>query len=560
MNAPMPGNVVDHEAAQRALFWARENDSREAKHPPRDTAEIQTLRAAFRASVKEWDKTANGGKGAWRNPVARRVEEARSFTEPNPTGLDRTEVNGRIVNLPDFEDSVDFAIEHAPSVVEAEEIQRAAADLFEDRTGEVIAEDLYVTLRDRNAELLRNSHSIAAKLQSVGVDGYTGGEFGMWLFDLVRFAHDPNYGRHAIEQAKFRRCNFIPVIAQQKRRFVVKLLEFWLEKHRHARFWTFTSGERCTVADLRERIQYLNRKISRLNAEQFMRDAGVAIVFRATETGSLVDDEGKEQKNAEGQWLYHPHSHCLVEMTKGRISRHRWSALMCKVWDFMDNNWDDGGQIDSVRECAKYPMKPTDVARLSPDETKQLFTALQGLHLVQPLGSVKALKVEIKEAGQTLLLQRSEEGLKLIRTTNPNRHLKRPEKSEEDKQVEKILSWDDSEHEGAPKTIATLAPGPFFDRVMRPAVLVCAKTFNINYMQDICKQPYNAALIEKAMPSYLAGLQLLKSEAAAAAIRVHTYPVTVRNGSAENPDQKEFSAMMAGQLSPPGPQPDEIPT
>jgi len=400
---------------------------------------------------------------------------------------------------------------------------------------------------------------VAKKLQSVGVDGYTGGESGMWLSDLVGFAHDPNYGRHAIEQAKFRRCNFIPVIAQQKRRFVVKLLEYWLKKHGHARFWTFTSGERCTVADLRERIQDLNRKISRLNAESFMKDAGATIIFRATETGSLVDDEGKEQKNAEGQWLYHPHSHCMVQMTKGRISRPRWSALMRKVWNFMDRNWDEGGQIDSVRECAKYPMKPTDVARLSADETKQLFTALHRLHLVQPLGSVKAFKEELLKAGQTLAYKRTEDGTRLIRTTNPNRRLRQPAKSDEDKQVEKILSWDDSKHEGAPKTIATLAAAPFFDRLMRPAVLVCAKAFGIKDMQDICRQPHNAALIERAMPGYLAGLQLLKSEAAAAAIRVHTYPVTVRNGPAENPNQKEFSAMVAGQLCPTVPQPDKIP-
>lgn len=570
----MMTDQANDEVTRRTVFLAKENDARTARSDEqllKENEQLAAVRAAFTAAEKKWERNANGGKGKWKDNATRQPIPPQFVSQTEKqTGLDRSLENGRVVNLPDFEDSVSLVLEESAGVVEAEAVATAACDVFDDRTGELLSEVVWQKLQQRNTELLRQSREIAQKLQSVGVDGYCSGPFGMWLFDPVKFYTDPNYGRHAIEQTRFRRCNFIPVIAQQKRRFIVKLLEYWLERHPHARFWTFTSGVRCTVENLRERVQELNRKISRLNAEAFMKEAGASIVFRATETGSLVDENQKENKNNEGKWLYHPHSHCIVELTKGRLSRRKWTELMQNVWAFMDNNWDDGGQISTVRECAKYPMKPTDVTRLSPDETKELMTALHRLHLVQPLGSVKALKESIIEGGQTLTYKRTENGPKLVRVTNWNRHMKKPEREkaevafattsvcldgeeiDSDGCLEDVMGSDGgatTDRDSGPKAIATLAPGPYFDRVMRPAVLVCAKKFGPAEMREICNLPHVRALVDAALLGYQAGQQLLRSESESP-IRVHTYPVTVRAVSDRLDEQRELSGVVAMPLGP----------
>lgn len=481
-------------------------------------------------------------------------------------GLDLTmDELGRVVPLPDFDDSPDILMSEAPLVREAEETMRAA-DFFDERTGEVIPAETFLLMRKRNQDMLRLSHSTAGKLNRCGIGGYQTGEFGMWMFDPVRYTLDPHFGRHAIEQAKFRRCNFIPMIAQQKRRFIVKLLEYWLLRHPKARFWTFTSGERCTAADLRDRIQELNRRISKLNAEPWMKEAGVEIVFRSTETGSLVDEDGKERKNEKGEWLYHPHSHCMVQLKKGRIERRAWSALMSKVHDYMGAVWSEDGKIQDVRECAKYPMKPTDIERLNDAETAELFHALHGLHLVQPLGSVKEMKEAILAAGDTLVWRRVQEkdgslAPKLVRAKNWNKHVKRPEVEPEtdaeaaaeakEKAAKRLLEFNPSESDGGAKVIATLPPGPYFDRVMRPAVLVCARTFGAREMKEIADLACVRSMVSAVWESYRAGTEMLKAEEAPP-IRVHTYPVSVRGSLIENNDQRELSGVLAGQLGPPG--------
>lgn len=438
----------------------------------------------------------------------------------NPLGLDRTEIDGRIETVPEFDDSPGYQVENTPNVKALTEAESSGSTVFQDRTGEVVPSACFKKLRERDAVLHRQSHETARKLEAAGIGGYQGGASGLFLIDPVRYAVDPTAPEVVQEQPRYRRCNFIPAIAKQKRVFSVRLLEFWLERNPYARFWTFTSGTRCTIAELRDRIQDLHRKISRLNAEPFMKDAGAEIVFRATETGSLTDEEGVEQRNDRGEWLFHPHSHCLVQLCKGRMSVTRWKDLLGNVWAYMGHNWDEGGQIETVRECCKYVVKPADVLRLNSQETAELHRALSKLHLVQPLGAVKRLKDEILDSRDTLTYLRPIDGgpAKLQRVPNWNRQARR-KPAPQDADLEEIYTarGENDEKSGAPVIVATLPPGPYFDRVLRPGVLVSAASFSAKDMRDIMTNPKIQRMVAACLEQYQAGEQLRRAEVRAAA-------------------------------------------
>ena len=70
-------------------------------------------------------------------------------------------------------------------------------------------------------------------------------------------------------------------------------LEYFIQNRPYSRMWVFTSGSRCAIEEVADRIREVHSRISKLNAKSFMKAAGITIVFRATELGSLQRIEGK---------------------------------------------------------------------------------------------------------------------------------------------------------------------------------------------------------------------------------------------------------------------------
>lgn len=507
---PAPGS----ETAAKAVFWQKETDEREDGHAAaavHKSPQIADFRASLRVALKQWDPRAKNGHGAWATEASRIdvVPHRSRHIEPNPLGLDQTmDRAGRIVNLPEFEDSPAYVQEEALQYVHC---SKGAADLREicaDRTGLIIPPDRYEKLLKARAEIQRQSTLVAEKLERTGVGGYKTGDEGEWHFDPLHFAAYGDQGENAVQQIRYRRCNFIPAVAQQKRAHMLKHLELWLHNNPHARFWTFTSGKRCPIPELRKRLQELHRKISKLNAQQFMSEAGLQIIFRASETGSLTDDQGNEIKDAAGNWLFHPHAHCIVEQ-KRRLTPEHWSQLLGDVKSYWKTHWDDAGQIQNVREVCKYPIKPADVLRLTDSETAELYHALFRLHQVQPLGALKEQIADIKSDNDALIYRGGgDDGCKIVRVKNWNSKPPTEKRSEADKQVEKILrSKGDSpedEQTVTAQAVAILAPGPFFGSTIRPAILVRGRSFMQEDKRRICEIPKIKAMIAACMPQFLA--------------------------------------------------------
>ena len=341
--------------------------------------------------------------------AATRPQTLRAFGNYDEPALG---ADGRIGQIADFDDSPEFApLDRAPKIIERREAERIYNAICSDECGIVIDPDLMARKQHEKAVLRAQSHAIARKLELAKVQAYRTGEWSLWV-----------YGVHSGEveiMPQFRRVAFIPSVAAAIREPFVRALEHFLQTNLWCRFWTFSNGPRCRLKDLRANIKRLNRRLSRLNDQDFMKDSGVRLVFRSIELGTIEQSRdggkldpksGALERDEKGNLCFHPHAHCCVEMTKGRLGSPEWSALLKRVWEYWGDHWDDGGTIRSVREAVKYVTKPNEIQHLSPDETKQLFEALSRCKLVQPMGRLREEIKAREEAGQTLIRERTDDG------------------------------------------------------------------------------------------------------------------------------------------------------
>lgn len=354
-------------------------------------ARLRTLGAAFKSAAAYWDQNAK----RWSAPFARPVDPVRAVDLGQwPLRREQT--------------AIDLHRE--------ETFRREAETVYErlcvEETGICRSPEKQAAAEAEERLLLEQSHELGRRLEAKGVYAYRGGPWGLW-----------KYGVHTgtvYTDPRFRRCCILPHVAKQLRMPTLTALEAWLQRNPFARFWTFTGGKRCLIVEARERIRAMVRKLSRLNAEPFMRNAGVEIVFRSVELGTPeLAEDGKRREDEEtgvferdeqGRALLHPHLHCVVQLRNGPLSKHRWSELLKQVWAFWGDHWDDARVIRNARECCKYVTKPGEMLALSDDDLVSLHAQLFRLKLVQPMGSladdIKRRRTERKR----LIRERTPEG------------------------------------------------------------------------------------------------------------------------------------------------------
>lgn len=296
------------------------------------------------------------------------------------------------------------------------------------RAGDVMDAKAYEESAAAREQLADDTLTMAFKLQSVGRRAFAdpAAPVAMIVCPLTgRFHVMPNVAARKI----------FPTVAAAKRAKTVLALELLLSRpeHEHDLFWTFTMGTRPTVDRLRAAFRALHRKLSKLNAEPFMREAGASFIFRTSEVGSLTKwvrkDTGEhvhildreragdkkwwriqpadrlrksekvwirrkdlreaEHRDESGAFTYHPHAHCLMHLER-KIDDARMATLTGQIRDWWGSAWCGlAGGIRKVREVTKYCAKPADLRLLSGHELAALDDALLRLHLVQPMGELR---------------------------------------------------------------------------------------------------------------------------------------------------------------------------
>lgn len=354
--------------------------------------------------------------------------------------------------------------------------QLAAAE-----TGRIAPDEKLKKSRRDAAELIAQSHAIAEKMKPHGFDCYRDTPFGLYLYYV--------HSRHVEKLPGFRRVCFIPAVAQAIRRPMVAALEYFLEKNPLARMWVFTSGTPTPLCDVRERVKYLHRKISTLNAQDFMKETGAEIVFRATELGTPEWDSngqrtgGEIERDEAGNLFFHVHAHCIVKLKFGKIAPRRWEKLLKQVGAFWVHWWKDGsdeqsGIIRDAREVCKYVTKPGEMLKLSGAELCELQRQLSRLKLCQPLG-VLAEEIKAREEHpepKRIVRLNTPEGPVLTEELNWN---KRPRRTKEEK------NYAAGENLGARESkvdtlqvVSRLLPGFGPCGVSEPRVLILAQNWD----------------------------------------------------------------------------------
>lgn len=286
----------------------------------------------------------------------------------------------------------------------ASQVEAVFREICREETGSVETPEETAKRKAKERKLLGQADIVCAGLTRAGKLAYRADSWDMWAFDVNEcvFTDIPSYRRICVN----------PWIAYRLRLPYLNWLEYWMQDHPFCRFWTFTSGERCRVDALDARIKDLNRRISRLNGQKFMKAVGAEIVFRSDELGTVERTDRKRKfadveeaaggiETDEGGHWYHPHAHCVVWLKKGKISEGRWSLLLSQIGRWWGHNWDEGKRIRDVRECVKYIVKPWDIVRLAEtdcDELGRLHEVLFRKKLIQPMGELARMMRAAKKA------------------------------------------------------------------------------------------------------------------------------------------------------------------
>jgi hypothetical protein len=393
-----------------------------------------------RASSERWESEHNGRRiyeSAYREKVL--LEEQLNRAAVRNLGLNKTaaksapyrekhyvggerflDESGRIVTLGDAHDGP--LPEYTPNAVSAEreeyrvQAEKEFAEHAEAETGMQMSEAEFQKKKRADVLIRRQTREIADKLEAAGVQAYRSDGFNMFVYWL--------HSRTVEALPAYRRICLLPYIAAMTRASKLAALEYFLQDNPYARFWTFTTGARCGVELIPERLDWLYRKLRELN-KILSRRFGVQIVFRTTEFGTLeadtagnrCADEGGLPRDETGRVLYHPHAHCVIVSLRGYIRPPEWSAMIEAVNAFWHDehgarvHWDAGGMVRNARECCKYVCKPGDIIKLSGDELKAFYEATAGRRLVRPMG---ILADQIRARGKKYVLRRKRIGSRLV--------------------------------------------------------------------------------------------------------------------------------------------------
>lgn len=294
-------------------------------------------------------------------------------------------------------------------------VEQANFDFYADaraETGAGVSPEQYAKMQKRRGELRAMSRKLVSMLQEAGVEAERAEAAKLFVY----WIHSKSFE----ELPAFRRICFIPEVAAAIRAPKLAALEFWLDRHPHARFWTFTTGRRCTLDELEDRLDWLHRRISKLN--HLLKRYGVEIVFRSAEFGTLEkhgqtvaerEEGGGLEFNAEGAPLFHPHAHCVV-VAKFGFNVKKWQAACQVARDFWHRDGvrlhcDFGAIIGNARECVKYVTKPGDLLKLRPLDLARLFEITYRAKLCHPMGSL-AREIREREGHTVEIENRGPEG------------------------------------------------------------------------------------------------------------------------------------------------------
>lgn len=377
---------------------------------------VSALADSFAASEQHFDRVA----GVWKAPLPPRLAPVK----PPIFGTSDAFVtdSGALQRLADTDETTQLAsIMQTQSGKFHARVESVLQQICRDETGQFETEEKTKKRIEKDARLKEQGNIICDALESQGVKAWRSDEWKLCAFGV--------HSHEVFEIPAYRRICLNPYVAARLRAPFLNWLQYFAQgKESALRFWTFTTGQRCLIHRLGARIKWMHRRLSELNAAPFMVNLGVRIIFRSTEFGTLETStpenpahDGEtggtvEGTGTAGRW-YHPHAHCIVWMSKGKLAPWKWDKLLSSVWEFWHHNWDEGKRIKDMREAVKYVVKPGDMVRLAketPAELARLAAVLFRKKLCQPMAELALQKRAADRAGLMPALRWVNEGKRTV--------------------------------------------------------------------------------------------------------------------------------------------------
>ncbi|MFT3870463.1 MAG: hypothetical protein QM715_18595 [Nibricoccus sp.] len=395
---------------------------------------------------REREKTASRMAYAYASRAGLNRPQPNRSHPPRFVGGELVHTADKVSLLGDADDSA-FEEYRSPVVSqirqhEREEAEKDFLEFAQAETGMELSDEEYRKLRKKYRQTMEQSRAIAERLKGVGIDPYRHDEYGLYIWWL--------HSKTLEALPKYRRICLLPYIAAMTRAPKLAALEYFIQRHPYSRFWTFTTGRRCTVNEIPERLDWLFYKLRELNKELSYR-WGLQIVFRTTEFGTLEGDEqgnrfegvqikmesvacgtvereepGSIERNEKGEALYHPHAHCVIHCAGGYIKPDTWQRVIKFVHSYWHRDgekivWLADGVIRDARECCKYVTKPGDIVKLSDSELSAFYAVTANRRLVRPMGILADEIRARKESGRILRRQRLGSRMQWAERLNHNR-------------------------------------------------------------------------------------------------------------------------------------------
>ena len=345
--------------------------------------------------------------------------------------------------------------------------EKQYVNIASELSGQAYDIDLWQKQGDQQRHLEVQTKQIAEKMYSgyrhyglgwsriVSVDPYNSTD--LYLLGLI------SKGVKKIDN--YKNISFLPSKARTQRNNISKELNLFVHQNPFTRAWLFTD-KRTTLLYLRNTIQRMHRKLSKLNHEKFMKQYGARFVFRTTELGEIFP-------LGESDVSVHPHMHALMVLDS-KLSKEQFIELNKSIQKFWGAYSRDSGKIRNAREMVKYCVKPNDMEGLNSQQIIKLYHAQNRLHLVQPLQDLKQNRKKIRDNNQKVIVRKG------IPKLVPNWNRSNTKTSKADPMREYLEMLEDTTKANAirecslasPRIVAWCTPSPLFTHVSEPVFMV----------------------------------------------------------------------------------------
>lgn len=399
----------------------------------------------------------------------------------------------------------------------------------ENQTGVYVDEETRQDDAKNQNDRLKASYIIAQKMIACGIPAFSESETTLYYV-----------GQHtrAVEKIpRFRRCNFLPVVAYEKRAKRLNNFKYFLSLEQNSFCYdgVITSGERCSFNKIINRKKQMEEEMKAVSKERWFSSVAEFVLksFECTVSDKKTDEI---QRDDNGNLTFHPHFHFVIRLKRYQTKK-KYAVFCEKFRSMFKGKTDINEQIQRPEEFLKYLLKTNDLIRIKNSEFADFFNLMFKKQLVFACGTFAELEKKIKLADKTATPPCAANNFRwsLEPNINSNHGLKKEPTTE---QILKefaaseadIFALEKYRKNRKPKenvVVAILPPQARFCSLKEPLLLIRNYTGGQDAWDEIMSDPRVKQVYEATKEHWQSGRDLCALQQ----IEVHTTPIIISDAA-----------------------------